>query len=488
MKTGHAEIKISISGMHRLRFTAVENSTTCILAPADANVKPDERIELITKTDKPGAKASRKALRLLLDFPNHLAEPQTGAKLLGLVMFAQAAPLYALLHTGPLPGIHLTGALSIPASIGDILRAVQGPEKWAGDGWHLRRPWLIQPLIRVGAVAPDTNIYKYVGGKAVQPYGPRVKFWAPYASCALVFAPDLPAPVRQAILKTSPLALPISASALGQQFAVKLTAGDLPYRSPSDVPVLRDASPVVRRFIRWLEKGDHAQRWVDAIRANGGGYNCSTAHGERELWISVLALVTLFLDWAARKADLLTEAEVIVLKAQYAKWLHPDGPQSPADGTIDLAQPKVFYDFLLAHLRDNADRVIEEPGHANTVARIHTVNKTTPSLTLPRAATFQAYAAGREAPGDVDLQRALMAAGVPLRTEGKDTSWRYAFYTRGQAPQGQSDKLPCLSLPLTELPHEVLNQLTSLFGDQFGSILPTTGEDTAPEGEIGGEK
>lgn len=150
----------------------------------------------------------------------------------------------------------------------------------------------------------------------MQPYGPRVKFWAPYASCALVFAPDLPAPVRQAILKTSPLALPISASALGQQFAVKLTAGDLSYRSPSDVPVLRDASPVVRRFIRWLEKGDHAQRWVDAIRANGGGYNCSTAHGERELWISVLALVTLFLDWAARKADLLTEAEVIVLKAQ----------------------------------------------------------------------------------------------------------------------------------------------------------------------------
>ena len=80
--------------MHRLRFTAVENSATCILAPADANVKPDERIELITKTDKPGAKASRKALRLLLDFPNHLAEPQAGAKLLSLTLFAQASPLY----------------------------------------------------------------------------------------------------------------------------------------------------------------------------------------------------------------------------------------------------------------------------------------------------------------------------------------------------------------------------------------------------------
>lgn len=473
--------------MHRLRFTAVENSATCILAPADANVKPDERIELITKTDKPGAKASRKALRLLLDFPNLLAEPQAGAKLLSLTLFAQASPLYTSLYTGPLPGIHLTGALSIPASIGDILRAVQGPEKWSGDGWHLRRPWVLRARYRVGAAGPDADVYQYVGGKVEYFYGYKLKFWAPYASCALVFAPELPAPVRQAILKTSPLILPISASALGQQFAVKLTADDLTYRSPSDVPVLRDASPVVRRFIRWLEKGDHAQRWVDAIRANGGGHSCSTAHGERELWISVLALITLFLDWAARKAELLTEEETAVLKKRFVDWLHPDGPQSPVDGAIDLTQPAVFYDFLLDYLRGNAARVVEEPGHADTVARIHIVNKTTASLTMPRAATFWAYAAGGEAQTDVDLQRGLMEAGVPLRTEGKDLSWRYAFYARGRAPQGQSDKLPCLSLPLAELPHEVLGKLAELFGDRFGSILPTTGENIAPEAKIGGK-
>lgn len=486
MKTEYS--KIEISGEHRLRFTAAENAATCILAPADANVKPDERIELITKTDKPGAKASHKALRQLLDFPKYVAEPQAGAKLLSLTLFAQVAPLYASLHTGPLPGIHLTGALSIPASIGDILRAVQGPEKWAGDGWHLRRPWLIQPLIRIGAVAPDTNIYKYVGGKAVQPYGARVKFWAPFAGCAVAFAPDLPAPVRKAILKVSTLILPISASTADRQLVVKLAVDGLAYRSPDDVPALRDASPVVRRFVRWLEKGGHAQQWVDAIRANGGGYNCSTAHGERELWISVLALVTLFLDWATRKAELLTEEEAAALKKRFVDWLHPDGPQSPVDGAVSLPQPKAFYDFLLAYLRDNADLVTEEPGHANTVARVHTVNKTTPSLTLPRAATLHAYAAGGDAPADVDLQRVLMEAGVPLRTEGKDLSWRYAFYARGQAPQGQSDKLPCLSLPLAELPHEVRDKLTELFGDRFDGILPAAGEDTAPEGEIGGEK
>ena len=281
--------------------------------------------------------------------------------------------------------------------------------------------------------------------------------------------------------------MPISASAADRQLTVKLAVDSLAYRSPDDVPALRDTSSVIRQFVRWLEKGNHAQRWIDTVRANGGGRTCSTFQGERELWIAVLSLLTLFLDWAARKVDLLTEAEAEVLKNQYAVWIHPDGPQSPADGAVDLTQPEVFYDFLLAYLRDNADRVTEEPGHANTVARIHTVNKVTPSLTLPRAATFEAYAAGEEAPGDVELQRALAKAGVPFRSEKADVTWRYAFYARGQAPQGQSDKLPCLSLPLAELPHEVRDKLTELFGDRFDGILPAAGEDTAPEGEIGGE-
>lgn len=475
MKTEHVRIKIA--GKHQLRFTAAMNAATGSLSPTDANVKPTEHIDLAAKEDKLSTKASRKAIRQLLDFPHHVAEPQAGAKLLSLTLFAQASPLYTSLYTGPLPGIHLTGALSIPASIGDILRAVQGPEKWSGDGWHLRRPWLIQPLIRIGATSLETNTYKYVGGKAVQPYGPRVKFWAPYADCAVAFAPDLPAPVRKAILKASPLTMPISASAADRQLVVKISIDDLAYRSPDDVPALRDASPVIRRFVCWL----------DAIRANGGGHSCSTAHGERELWTSVLALVTLFLDWASRKAELLTEEETATLKKRFVDWLHPDGPRTPTDGACSLTQPEVFYNFLLAHLRDNVDRVIEELGHANTVARIHTVNKTTPSLTLPRAATFRVYAAGGDAPADVDLQRALMEAGVPLRTEGKDTSWRYAFYAKGKAPQGQSDKLPCLSLPLAELPHEVLGKLAELFGDRFGSILPTTGENIAPEAKIGGK-
>lgn len=485
MKTEHVRIKIA--GKHQLRFTATVNSATDILAPTDANVKLAERIDLVAKEDKLSTKASRKAIRQLLDFPNHLAEPQTGAKLLSLTVFAQVAPLHASLHTGPLPGIHLTGALSIPASIGDILRAVQGPEKWSGDGWHLSRPWVVQARFRIGAALPETAVYRYAGGKLTTLMGEKKRFWAPYVGCAVAFAPDLPAPVRKAILKVSSLILPISASAADRQLVVKLAVDDLAYQTPDDVPALRDASSVVRRFVHWLEKGDHAQRWVDAIRANGGGHNCSTAHGERELWLSALALVTLFLDWATHKAELLTEEEATALEVQYAAWLHPDGPQPPVDDAVDLAQPKTFYTFLLAYLRDNADRVTEEPGHANTVARLHTVNKVAPSLTLPRAATFKAYAAGGEAPADVDLQRVLMEAGVPLRTEGKDTSWRYTFYAKGQAPQGQREKLPCLSLPLAELPHEVLDKLAELFGDRFSSILPTTGEDIAPEAKIGGK-
>lgn len=485
MKNEYARIKVS--GKHQLRFTAAMNAATGSLSPTDANVKSAERIDLAAKEDKLSTKASRKAIRQLLDFPNHLAEPQTGAKLLGLVMSAQAAPLYVVQAGTPLPSVQIVGMLRLPEGVGDLLRAIQGPEKWSGDGWHLSRPWVVQARFRIGAALPETAVYRYAGGKLTTLMGEKKRFWAPYVGCAVAFSSNLPAPVRQAILKASPLAMPISASAADRQLVVKLAVNELAYRSPDDVPALRDASSVVRRFVHWLEKGDHAQRWVDAIRANGGGHNCSTAHGERELWLSALALVTLFLDWATHKAELLTEEEATALEVQYAAWLHPDGPQPPVDDAVDLAQPKTFYTFLLAYLRDNADRVTEEPGHANTVARLHTVNKVAPSLTLPRAATFKAYAAGGEAPADVDLQRVLMEAGVPLRTEGKDTSWRYTFYAKGQAPQGQREKLPCLSLPLAELPHEVLDKLAELFGDRFSSILPTTGEDIAPEAKIGGK-
>ena len=481
------DYEICIAGTHRLLFNATEDKPTNILVPTNIAVKP-ERIELFSKKDKSAPKASRKALRLLLDFPNHVAEPKTGAKLLGLVTLAQAASLYKVQAGTPLPSVQIAGMLRLPASVGDLLRAIQGSEKWSGDGWHLHRPWVIRPLYRVGASGPETSVYRYAGGKLTALVGEKKRFWAPFAGCAVAFTPDLPNQVRQAVLKVSSLAVPISASAADRQLVVKMAVEDLAYRSPDDVPALRDASPGVRRFVRWLEKGKLAQQWVDAIPANGGRHSCSTAHGEREFWIAALALVILFLDWATRKAELLTEEETAVLKKRFVDWLHPDGPQTPADGAVDLAKAETFYSFLLNYLGDNATRVIEGPGHANTVARVHTVNKTTPSLTLPRAATFQAYAAGGEAPADVDLQRALMEAGVPLRTEGKDTSWRYTFYGKGKAPQGQSDKLPCLSLPLTELPHEVLNQLTSLFDDRFCSILPATGEDADPEGEIGGER
>ena len=480
--------KIKISGKYRLHFNATEDRATNSLAPTIASVKANEHIDLTAKADKLGTKASRKAIRQLLDFPNHLAEPQTGAKLLGLVMSAQAAPLYVVQAGTPLPSVQITNAYRMPDAVGDLLRATQGSEKWSGDGWHLHRPWVIRPLYRVGASGPEASVYRYTGGKLTTLMGEKKRFWAPYVGCAVAFAPDLPAPVRKAILKVSTLILPISASAADRQLVVKISIDDLAYRSPDDVPALRDASPVIQRFVRWLEKGGHAQRWVDAIRANGGGHNCSVTRGDRELWISILALMLIFLEWAYRKEQLLTADEFTALTNQYTVWLHPDGPQSPVDGAVDLSKAETFYRFLLAYLRDNADRVTEEPGHANTVARLHTVNKVAPSLTLPRAATFKAYAAGGEAPADVDLQRVLMEAGVPLRTEGKDLSWRYAFYARGQAPQGQSDKLPCLSLPLAELPHEVRDKLTELFGDRFDGILPAAGEDTAPEGEFGGEK
>lgn len=479
--------KIRVEGAHRLRFTATEGKDNAILTPTTAVVKADDRIKLTAKWDKLGKKASRKALLQLLDFPTQVMEPRTGAQLVSLALLAQVAPLYAAQGLTPLPAIYVTGALRLPEAVGDVLRAMQGKERWSGDGWHLKRPWILRPLIRVGAAVPEAGVYHYIGGKAVTfSGGKRVKFWAPYVGCATAFAPDLPVSVRREILKVSPMIVPITVSTGDRQFSVKLAADDLIYRTSDDVPELQDASPVVQRFVRWLEKGDHAQRWVDAIRANGGGRSYSVAQGEHELWCAVLALVMLFLDWAVRKAEILADGEARVAAARYAAWLGFKEPDDPDSGAVDLCQASVFYTFLRDYLRENTAHVTEKSGCADTVARIHVVNRMDPSLTLPREVTFRAYAAGRTAPEDVDLQRALMTAGIPFRTEGKDTSWRYAFYAKGKAPKGQPEKLPCLSMPLVELPLEVQSELVKLFGDRFGNLLPRSGEEDSAEVEVGG--
>ena len=123
MKKENTAIKIT-SG-HRLRFTANMDPGN-ILTPVAPTVKSEERIKLTAKVDKLGQKASREAVRRLLDFPNHVAEPQTGAKLLSLVLLAQVSPLYAAQAGTALPSIQIGGALRFPESIGDLLRAVQG--------------------------------------------------------------------------------------------------------------------------------------------------------------------------------------------------------------------------------------------------------------------------------------------------------------------------------------------------------------------------
>ena len=66
-------VRMKISGKQQLRFTATVNSATDILAPTDANVKLAERIDLAAKEDKLSTKASRKAIRQLLDFPQQIS-------------------------------------------------------------------------------------------------------------------------------------------------------------------------------------------------------------------------------------------------------------------------------------------------------------------------------------------------------------------------------------------------------------------------------
>ena len=110
-----------------------------------------------------------------------------------------------------------------------------------------------------------------------------------------------------------------------------------------------------------------------------------------------------------------------------------------------------------------------------------------PYLVFPRRLLFKAYISWlQDRCGDIpeqggrwetQLQIMIMDWGVPIKSEGKDVSWRFAFYRKGQAPDGLKEKLPCLAFPLTQLPPEVIAALKSAFGTAFAPWNPELGQE-----------
>lgn len=116
------------------------------------------------KREKEKNAPNRDTLLTLLNFPKYVKHSESAAALLLLVLLSQVFHLLVE-ALAPFPILLLRISPTITCNVvSPLLNAIQGPEGWAGKGWRLQRPWIIEPKLSFGETKLSASIIEYLGG------------------------------------------------------------------------------------------------------------------------------------------------------------------------------------------------------------------------------------------------------------------------------------------------------------------------------------
>lgn len=465
------------------------------------------------RRQKPLEKADKaersEACRTFCQCGRLLAQCATVWTLVLLAMLARVLDLVQGILTGGVPAVILTGIQSVPPAAELLLRLVNGDPKRQKGNWSLNCPSTIKLVRPFGSSAPSDDPYEYFGG--ILPLGYKERpFWLPPQNKAVVIAPNCPNRIRNIILKEWPVSIPIlcGSSARGQP-AISLDGKALLAPDPEIERALDEWSSLIYSqlwyFFNWFRC--KPRRWKKCFErskeyrptAEVGGRVYRAADDEAVILSLALSLFCSFLYFATNKMGWLTVAEAEQTFQEVWRAVLPESAKSEEKIVQDREAVTAagFYAFLAGYLDQNHSLIVFKNARCtkDSVAALRSISSKD-LLVLPRNLTLQALC--RECPGlgvdttqgnwEAALQRALLDAGVDLRTEGKDISWRYGFYPDGQVPKGGQAKLPCLGIPVDGLPDEVLALLHSVFGDGFGEVGGENSLEPVAEVESAGDE
>ena len=219
-----------------------------------------------------------------------------------------------------------------------------------------------------------------------------------------------------------------------------------------------------------------------------GRFTCNSADASTHAKAKLLAVLEKLLGWGTnRNYCAYAEANALFL-ATWGAILPETSPKPPEDTTAKL-NPENAYTFLLffkKYLHDHIAGIRKEgeTWDSQSVAWLRTLkNQTTLLLICGRRSLLTAYKdwlQERDVELDISAEAALQAAlaedGIPFRTGGRDTTWKYKL--------SPADKpLPCMGVALNDL-LPLFKQHEISIGNDLGSLFSLESDDCKAEADF----
>ena len=439
------------------------------------------------------------AFRALFQLPELC---QKNATLLMLFVLCIAAPLLSILYPlfgGSIAAV-LTGLQTAPQVLQELLWACGGPDEYEDKHWVASVPHIWQPHCELGALQPSDDLVDYAVLE-ITIHKKSMTLPAPVVNRLVALENSIPQAVVNTVSKSYPFSVPVvlGRKLAGSERTIFTLDGNelLNYDEEMLQRLFAQHSNIqntLRKFVVLCRKNPkdfaaeierRAARFIPS--KHDGRFTCTSADTMVHVKAKLLAVLETLLIWGTQQNYCIYDEASAFFRTVWGAILPETSPKPPEDTTAKL-NPESVYTFLLffkKYLHDHIAGIRKEgeTWDSQSVAWLRTLkNQTTPLLICGRRSLLTAYQdwlQERDVELDISAEAALQAAltegGIPFRTGGRDTTWKYKL--------SPADKpLPCMGVALNDL-LSLFEQHEISIGNDLGSLFSLESDDCKAEAD-----
>lgn len=439
------------------------------------------------------------AFRALFQLPELC---QKNATLLMLFVLCIAAPLLSILYPlfgGSIAAV-LTGLQTAPQVLQELLWACGGPDEYEDKHWVASVPHIWQPHCELGALQPSDDLVDYAVLE-ITIHKKSMTLPAPVVNRLVALENSIPQAVVNTVSKSYPFSVPVvlGRKLAGSERTIFTLDGNelLNYDEEMLQRLFAQHSNIqntLRKFVVLCRKNPkdfaaeikrRAARFIPS--KHDGRFTCTSADTMVHVKAKLLAVLETLLIWGTQQNYCIYDEASAFFRTVWGAILPETSPKPPEDTTAKL-NPESVYTFLLffkKYLHDHIAGIRKEgeTWDSQSVAWLRTLkNQTTPLLICGRRSLLTAYQdwlQERDVELDISAEAALQAGltegGIPFRTGGRDTTWKYKL--------SPADKpLPCMGVALNDL-LSLFKQHEISIGNDLGSLFSLESDDCKAEAD-----